>query len=62
MKLSLKLTLDGLMRALRLHAHRSLETIETSRLVPPAERVVRRRPTAQAQSDARIREHGRSRD
>lgn len=62
MKLSLKLTLDGLMRALRLHAHRSLETIETSRLVPPAERVMRRRPTAQARSDARMTDDGRSHD
>ncbi len=62
MKLSLKLTLDGLMRALRAHAHRSLEKAEAGRPQPPAERVVRRRPTAQARSDARMTDHDRSRD
>lgn len=36
MKLTLKLTLDGLMRALRAQAHRRAEEIEAGRLLPRA--------------------------
>ena len=37
MKLTLKLTLDGLLRALRAEAHRVAEEIEARRMVPPAQ-------------------------
>ncbi|MCO5147007.1 MAG: hypothetical protein M9895_12610 [Aquamicrobium sp.] len=36
MKLTLKLTLDGLMRVLRAQAHRRAEEIEAGRLLPRA--------------------------
>lgn len=47
MKLTLKLTLEGLMRALRAEAHRRAEEIEAGRLLPraaptPTRRVARR--------------------
>ena len=47
MKLTLKLTLDGLMRALRAQAHRRAEEIEAGRLPSraapgPARRIVQR--------------------
>lgn len=49
MKLTLKLTLDGLMRALRAQAHRRAEEIEAGRLLPrvgvadtPTRRAMRR--------------------
>ena len=37
MKLTLKLTLDGLLRALRMRAHRVAEEIEAGRVVPLVE-------------------------
>jgi hypothetical protein len=37
MKLTLKLTLDGLLRALRAEAHRIAEAVEAGRLAPPTE-------------------------
>ncbi len=36
MKLTLKLTLDGLLRALRAQAHRVAEEIEAGRMAPTA--------------------------
>ena len=62
MKIALKLTLDGLLRALRAHAHRSVETIEAGRLDAPAGEGARRTPTAPARSDARMTDHGRGGD
>lgn len=45
MKLTLKLTLDGLMRALRAQAHRRAEEIEAGRLLPRAAPTPPRRAT-----------------
>lgn len=62
MKLALKLTLDGLLRALRVHAHRRVEEIEAGRLAAPAKRIAQRPPTADARGNARMTGHGRGRD
>lgn len=49
MKVTLKLTMDGLMRALRARAHRLTEEIETGR-APLDEAGRRRRPAARRPS------------
>ena len=61
MKLTLKLTLDGLMRALRAQAHRKAEEIETSRVFRRAG-VVSRQPQRPARPDRRMMDGDRSDD
>lgn len=62
MKLALKLTLDGLLRALRAHAHRSVEKSEAGRLARPAGEIAQRPPAAVARRNARMTDHDRGRD
>jgi len=58
MKVTLKLTLDGLMRALRAHAHRKAEEVEAARSaansrVIPLRPVRQRRKTTERDDDGR---------
>ena len=61
MKLTLKLTLDGLMRALRAQAHRRAEEVEAGRLLPRGE-AADTPPRRAARREKRMTDRDRSGD
>ena len=62
MKLTLRLTLDGLMRALRAKAHREADRIESGRASPRPGAVSPAPPTRGEPRDRRVNGRGRSDD